>query len=131
MATREDEYGSCREASTRRFDSLTQLPRCQVGLPADLGLKPLYTSHRAASLPPFFASSSKIRRVEMSDEWPSRAACTRHAGGGRCTAGSGPRSTAHWFGSCDTPLKAAFSSTARSASAVMPTRCWQRVPKPS
>ena len=36
---------SCREASTRSFDSLAQLPRCQVGLPADLGLKPLYTSH--------------------------------------------------------------------------------------
>jgi hypothetical protein len=42
---------SCREASTRSFDSLAQLPRCQVGLPADLGLKPLYTSyHRAASV---------------------------------------------------------------------------------
>jgi hypothetical protein len=39
--------GSCREASTRSFDSLAQLPRCQVGLPADLGLKPLYTSYMA------------------------------------------------------------------------------------
>jgi bifunctional DNA-binding transcriptional regulator/antitoxin component of YhaV-PrlF toxin-antitoxin module len=30
---REQTHGSCREASTRRSDSLTQLPRCQVALP--------------------------------------------------------------------------------------------------